>query len=91
MDVEVTGNAAGAGSTAGPGGLLQFQLTQLIGGILAQQDLDPGIRLALLRHLSQNPGHPEQALLAHLHDVQAPEDLPPFKDCQKPTMQTAGS
>jgi hypothetical protein len=75
---------------AGPGELLQFQLKQLIRGILAQQDLDPGIRLALLRHLSQNPGHPEQALLAHLRDVQDPEDLPPFKR-RKPTMQSSGS
>jgi hypothetical protein len=75
---------------AGPGGLLQFQLKQLIHGILAQQNLDSGIRLALLRHLSQNPGQPGQALLAHLRDVQDPEDLPPFKR-RKPTMQSSGS
>jgi hypothetical protein len=75
---------------AGPGELLQFQLKQLIRGILAQQNLDPGIRLALLRHLSQNPGQPEQALLAHLRAVQDPEDLPPFKR-RKPTMQSSGS
>jgi hypothetical protein len=46
------------------------------------------MRLALLRHLSLNPG---QALLAHLRDVQDPEDLPPFKACRKPTMQPSGS
>lgn len=76
---------------AGPGGLLQFQLKQLIGAILAQQDLDPGIRRALLEHLSQNPGHPERALLAHLHDIQDPKDLPPFKAGRKPTMRSSGS
>jgi hypothetical protein len=74
-----------------PGPLLQFQLNQLIGRILAQQDLDPGVRLALLRHLSRNPGRPERALLAHLRDVQEPEDLPPFKDCRKPATQSGGS
>jgi hypothetical protein len=76
---------------AGPGRLLQFQLKQLIRGILAQQDLDPGIRMVLLRHLSQNPGHPEHALLAHLRAVQEPEDLPPFRACRKLTMQSSGS
>jgi hypothetical protein len=76
---------------AGAGELMQFQLKQLIRGILAQQDLDPGIRMALLGHLSQNPGHPEQALLAHLREVQDPKDLPPFKARREPTMQASGS
>ena len=33
--------------------------------------------VSLLGRLAANPGHPEQALLAHLGDVQDPEDLPP--------------
>ena len=61
------------------GGLLQFQLRRLITGILADPDLDPDMYVSLARHLAENPGHPEQALLAHLRDVQDPDDLPPFR------------
>jgi glycosyltransferase A (GT-A) superfamily protein (DUF2064 family) len=69
---------------AGPGGPLQFQLKQLIGGNLAQLDLDPDMCLALLRPVSQNPGHHEQGLLAHLRDIQDPDDVPLFKASRKP-------
>ena len=61
------------------GGLLQFQLTRLINEILADPDLDPEMYVSLLEHLGENPGHPELALLAHLRDVQNPDDLPPCK------------
>ncbi|MBD1542929.1 hypothetical protein G9E11_11845 [Arthrobacter sp. IA7] len=60
-------------------GLLQFQLQRLIGKILADPDLDPDVYMSLTGHLAANPGHPEMALLAHLHDVQDPDDLPPYK------------
>jgi hypothetical protein len=34
---------------------------------------------SLLEHLAENPGRPELALLAHLRDVQNPDDLPPCR------------
>ena len=71
------------------GGLLQFQLTRLINEILADQDLDPEMYVSLLGHLAENPGHPELALLAHLRDVQDPDDLPPYKARRKPAIQQA--
>lgn len=43
---------------------------RLIGEILGDDDLNPEIRLSLLRHISEHPGHPEQAMLAHLHEIQ---------------------
>ncbi|MEN8583174.1 hypothetical protein B1A87_013000 [Arthrobacter sp. KBS0703] len=58
------------------GGLLQFQLNRLIADLLAQPDLDPDTRVSLLVHLVERPGRPEQALVAHLRDIQDPEDLP---------------
>lgn len=68
----------------GPGLLLGFQLKRLVGEILADPDLNPDIFVSLLGRLAANPGHPEQALLAHLGDVQDPEDLPPYKVRKKP-------
>jgi hypothetical protein len=61
------------------GGLLQFQLRRLIAGVLADPDLDPDMYVSLAGHVSEDPDHPERALLAHLRDVQDPDDLPPFK------------
>ena len=52
------------------GGILQRQLMRLIGEILSDENLDPATRLQLLRHISEHPGHPEQAMLAHLHEIQ---------------------
>jgi hypothetical protein len=52
------------------GGILQRQLMRLIGEILGDEGLNPEIRLSLLRHISEHPGHPEQAMLAHLHEIQ---------------------
>jgi hypothetical protein len=68
----------------GPGALLRFQLNRLVGEIMADPDLDPDLYLSLLGHVAKNHGHPEQALLAHLADVQDPEDLPPFKASKQP-------
>jgi hypothetical protein len=70
-------------------GLQRFQLRQLINEMLADPDLDPGIYFSLLEHLAENPGHPEQALLAHLRDVQDAADLPPYKSHSKPAMPPA--
>ncbi|WP_314194903.1 hypothetical protein [uncultured Arthrobacter sp.] len=52
------------------GGILQRQLMRLIGEILGDEGLNSEIRLSLLRHISEHPGHPEQAMLAHLHEIQ---------------------
>ena len=76
--------AVGSGQPARPGaatgsGLLQFQISRLIGDILADPDLDPDMYVSLAGHLAQNPGHPELALLAHLREVQDPDDLPPVR------------
>lgn len=52
------------------GGILQRQLMRLIGEILGDENLNSDVRLRLLRHISEHPGHPEQAMLAHLHEIQ---------------------
>jgi hypothetical protein len=52
------------------GGILQRQLMRLIGEILGDEGLRSDLRLSLLRHISEHPGHPEQAMLAHLHEIQ---------------------
>ncbi|MFF2316400.1 hypothetical protein ACFVTE_09040 [Arthrobacter sp. NPDC058097] len=52
------------------GGILQRQLMRLIGEILGDENLDSATRLSLLRHISEHPGRPEQAMLAHLHEIQ---------------------
>ncbi|MFE4834775.1 hypothetical protein ACFRAU_08835 [Arthrobacter sp. NPDC056691] len=51
------------------GGILQRQLMRLIGEILGDEGLDPETRLSLLRNISEHPGHPERAMLAHLHEM----------------------
>ena len=71
------------------GGLLQFQLRRLISEILADPALDPDMYFSLIEHLAESPGHPEQALLAHLRDVQDPADLPPYNARRKPPMLPA--
>jgi hypothetical protein len=43
---------------------------RLIGEILGDEGLKPEVRMQLLRHISEHPGHPEQAMLAHLHEIQ---------------------
>ncbi|MDQ0620009.1 hypothetical protein [Arthrobacter globiformis] len=52
------------------GGILQRQLMRLIGEILGDEGLRSDLRLSLLRHISEHRGHPEQAMLAHLHEIQ---------------------
>jgi hypothetical protein len=42
---------------------------RLIGEILGDEGLNSETRLSLLRHISEHPGHPEQAMLAHLHEI----------------------
>jgi hypothetical protein len=49
---------------------MQRQLMRLIGEILGDEGLNPETRMSLLRHISEHPGHPEQAMLAHLHEIQ---------------------
>jgi hypothetical protein len=72
------------------GGLLQFQLQRLIDELLAQPDLDPDTRISLLVHVAENPGCPDEALLAHLRYIQDWEDLPPHKTCRMPASPDAG-
>jgi hypothetical protein len=68
---------------AGPEGdwLLQSRLRRLIGDILTDPDLAPGLRSSLFRQLVKNPEHPELALLAHLQESQDPAELPSFTPC----------
>lgn len=54
---------------ASHGGILQRQLMRLIGEILGDESLNSEVRLRLLRHIAEHPGHPEQAMLAHLHEI----------------------
>jgi hypothetical protein len=49
---------------------MQRQLMRLMGDILGDEGLNSEIRLSLLRHISEHPGHPEEAMLAHLHEIQ---------------------
>lgn len=46
---------------------LRRQIMGVISHVLADEATDTDVRMALLRHLGENPGSPEQALLAHLH------------------------
>ena len=74
--VPTVGHPATVGHTAqrGPehasrGGILQRQLMRLIGEILGDESLNSEVRLRLLRHIAEHPGHPEQAMLAHLQEI----------------------
>ncbi|MFE5837058.1 hypothetical protein [Arthrobacter sp. NPDC056493] len=49
---------------------LRRQIMGVISHVLADEATDTDVRMALLRHLGENPGSPEQALLAHLRDCQ---------------------
>jgi hypothetical protein len=66
----------------GRGGLLQFQLRRLIDEILTDPAVNSDACTSLMRHLHAHPRHPERALIAHLHAVHDPGDLPPFKGCR---------
>lgn len=45
---------------------LRRQIMGVISHVLTDEATDMHVRMALLRHLGENPGSPEQALLAHL-------------------------
>lgn len=45
---------------------LRRQIMGVISHVLIDEATDMDVRMALLRHLGENPGSPEQALLAHL-------------------------
>ena len=47
---------------------LHQQVLDIIQSVLATADPRSEVRRRLLRHLAENPGHPEQALLDHLRD-----------------------
>jgi hypothetical protein len=47
---------------------LHQQVLDIIHNVLATADPRSDVRRRLLRHLAENPGHPEQALLDHLRD-----------------------
>ncbi|MGN7253352.1 hypothetical protein [Arthrobacter sp. SAFR-014] len=47
---------------------LHQQVLDIIHNVLATADPRSEVRRRLLRHLAENPGHPEQALLDHLRD-----------------------
>ena len=47
---------------------LHRQVLDIIENVLSTADPRSEVRRRLLRHLAENPGHPEQALLDHLRD-----------------------
>jgi hypothetical protein len=47
---------------------LRRQIMGVITHVLIDEDTDTEVRMALLRHLGENPGSPERALMAHLRD-----------------------
>jgi hypothetical protein len=47
---------------------LHQQVLDIIQSVLSTADPRSDVRRRLLRHLAENPGHPEQALLDHLRD-----------------------
>jgi hypothetical protein len=47
---------------------LRRQIMGVISHVLSDEGTDMDVRMALLRHLGENPGSPERALLAHLRD-----------------------
>ena len=55
---------------------LRHQIMGVITHVLNDETTDSEVRRALLRHLGENPGSPEQALLAHLHDFRRPGSGP---------------
>jgi len=55
---------------------LRHQIMGVITHVLNDEATDSEVRMALLRHLGENPGRPEQALLAHLRDFRRPGSGP---------------
>ena len=55
---------------------LRRQIMGVISHVLSDEGTDMDVRMALLRHLGENPGSPERALLAHLRDCKEPSTGP---------------
>ncbi|MBD1541986.1 hypothetical protein G9E11_06925 [Arthrobacter sp. IA7] len=55
---------------------LRRQIMGVISHVLTDEGTDLDVRMALLRHLGENPGSPERALLAHLRDSRRPSAGP---------------
>lgn len=51
------------------------QVMDVIVDVLSAVATGPDVRTSLLRHLEENPGNPEQALLAHLRDPSIADDV----------------
>jgi hypothetical protein len=50
------------------------------------EDLNPDVRASLLRHLAISPDRTKLVLLAHLRDIQDPNDMHPIRSgCRRPT------
>jgi hypothetical protein len=53
---------------------MRRQVMDVINVVISAAATGPDVRVSLLRHLDENPGNPEKALLAHLSDRNIPDD-----------------
>lgn len=53
---------------------MRRQVMDVIIDVLSAVATGPDVRISLLRHLEENPGNPERALLAHLADRSVADD-----------------
>ena len=54
---------------------MRHQVMGVIIDVLSEVATGPDVRISLLRHLEENPGSPEKALLAHLRDRSIADDV----------------
>ena len=54
---------------------IRRQVMDVIIDVLSAVATGPDVRTGLLRHLEENPGNPEKALLAHLSDRNTADDV----------------
>ena len=54
---------------------IRRQVMDVIIDVLSGVATGPDVRISLLRHLEENPGNPEKALLAHLSDRSSADDV----------------
>jgi hypothetical protein len=54
---------------------IRRQVMDVIIDVLSAVATGPDVRNSLLRHLEENPGNPERALLAHLSDRRIADDV----------------
>ena len=54
---------------------MRRQVMDVIINVLSEVATGPDVRISLLRHLEENPGNPEKALLAHLRDRRTADDV----------------